>query len=79
MAVGLAKQTKRILARHRGETVVVVGHSNTVPDIVAALGATRPPPICDAEYDNLYVVRVPPTGSATVERRHYGVATAGCP
>jgi broad specificity phosphatase PhoE len=68
-----------VLARHRGETVVVVGHSNTVPDIVAALGATRPPPICDAEYDNLYVVRVPPSGSATVERRRYGAASGGCP
>ena len=68
-----------ILARHRGETVVVVGHSNTVPDIVAALGATTPPPICDAEYDNLYVVRVPPTGSATVERRRYGGESGRCP
>ena len=68
-----------ILARHRGETVVVVGHSNTVPDIVAALGATRPPPICDAEYDNLYVVRVPPSGSATVERRRYGATSGRCP
>jgi broad specificity phosphatase PhoE len=68
-----------ILARHRGETVVVVGHSNTVPDIVAALGATRPPPICDAEYDNLYVVRVPAAGSPTVERRQFGAASGHCP
>lgn len=64
-----------IMARHRGETVVVVGHSNTVPDIVAALGAPKPAPICDAEYDNLYVVRVPAAGPATVERRTYGAAT----
>lgn len=68
-----------ILARHRGETVVVAGHSNTVPDIVAALGATRPPPICDAEYDGMYVVRVAPSGSATVERRRYGAESAHCP
>jgi broad specificity phosphatase PhoE len=70
-----------VLARHRGETVVVVGHSNTVPDIVAALGAPRPAPICDAEYDNLYVVRVPASGAATVERQTYGAASAvdaGC-
>jgi broad specificity phosphatase PhoE len=68
-----------ILARHRGETVVVVGHSNTVPDIVAALGGTRPSPICDTEYDNMYIVRVPPAGSPTVERRQYGAASAHCP
>ena len=70
-----------ILAKHRGRTVVVVGHSNTVPDIVAALGAARPPAICDGEYDNLYVVRVPVAGAATVERRRYGAPTrqeTGC-
>jgi broad specificity phosphatase PhoE len=70
-----------ILARHRGETVLVAGHSNTVPDIVAALGAPKPPNICDSEYDNLYVVRVPTSGPATVERRRYGaesVLGAGC-
>jgi broad specificity phosphatase PhoE len=64
-----------VLAKHRGETVVVVGHSNTVPDIVAALGAPKPASICDAEYDNLYVVRVPASGTATVERRSYGTAS----
>src|SRR5688572_27930315 len=32
-----------VLTRHRGETVLVAGHSNTVPDIVAALGAPKPP------------------------------------
>jgi broad specificity phosphatase PhoE len=70
-----------VLAKHRGETVVVVGHSNTVPDIVAALGAPKPASICDAEYDNLFVVRVPASGAATVERRKYGAASvldAGC-
>jgi broad specificity phosphatase PhoE len=68
-----------ILARHRGETVLVVGHSNTVPDIVAALGATRPAPICDAEYDALFVVRVPPSGAPVAERRQYGAASGRCP
>lgn len=65
-----------ILARHRGQTVVVVGHSNTVPDIVAALGAPKPANICDGEYDNLYVVRVLGGRDATVERRTYGAPSA---
>ena len=65
-----------ILAHHRGQTVVVVGHSNTVPDIVAALGAPRPANICDGEYDNLYVVRVLGGRDATVERRTYGAPSA---
>ena len=64
-----------VLAHHRGETVLVVGHSNTVPAIVAALGAPAPAPICDAEYDNLYIVTVPPTGAATVVHAKYGAAS----
>lgn len=66
-----------LLARHRGQTVVVVGHSNTVPDIVAALGAPKPAEICDDEYDNLYLVVVPPSGKATITRARYGSASAG--
>ncbi len=67
-----------ILAKHRGQTVLVAGHSNTVPDIVAALGAPKPAAICDDGYDNLFVVTIPPTGAASVVRLHYGTATK-CP
>lgn len=67
-----------ILSKHRGQTVLVVGHSNTVPALVAALGAPQPPDICDAGYDNVFVVAVPATGAATVMRLHFGVATPGC-
>ena len=69
----------RILAEHPGEVVLVSGHSNTVPEIVAALGAPEPAPIEDAEYDNLYVVSVSPGGeAATVLHLHYGLP-AGAP
>ncbi len=61
--------------KHAGQAVLVVGHSNTVPAIVAALGAPAPAPICDAEYDNLYVVHIAADGKATVVREHYGVPT----
>jgi len=67
-----------ILANHKGHTVLVVGHSNTVPEIVAALGATKPAPICDEGYDNAYIVTVPASGPASAIRLHYG-AKAGCP
>ena len=67
-----------LLAKHRGHTVLVVGHSNTVPAIVAALGAPQPGEICDAGYDNAFVVTVPPSGPASVVRLHFGVK-AGCP
>ena len=66
-----------ILIKHRGQTVLVVGHSNTVPAIIAALGAPQPPDICDAGYDNIYVVTVPATGASSVTRMHFG-AKNGC-
>lgn len=55
--------------KHMGETVLVVGHSNTVPAIVAALGAKQPAAICDPEYDNIYVVRVSAEKSGVVRSR----------
>jgi probable phosphoglycerate mutase len=37
-------------------SVLVVGHSNTVPEVMAALGVTPPVKIDDAEFDNLFIV-----------------------
>ena len=64
-----------VLMKHRGQTVLVVGHSNTVPEIVAALGAPKPQPICDEGYDNAFVVTIPLSGPASVVRLHYGQIT----
>lgn len=64
---------RTIRERHSGEVVVVCGHSNTVPEIVEALGAGRVEPIVEAdEYDNLYVVRIAQDGSADVTTLKYG-------
>ena len=35
---------------------LIVGHSNTVPDVLARLGIANPPKLGDADYDNLFVV-----------------------
>lgn len=45
-----------IIAHHRGETVLVVGHSNTVPQTVAALCGCAAAPMDEREYDRLSVV-----------------------
>jgi phosphohistidine phosphatase SixA len=60
----------------KGDAVLVVGHSNTVTQIVAALGGPRLPELCDAEYANLFIVRLPARGAATFMRAHYGVSDA---
>jgi broad specificity phosphatase PhoE len=54
------------------QTVLVVGHSNTVPAIIRALGAPDVGAIEDSEYDNMFVVTITPEG-ATVVRSRYGV------
>ena len=46
-----------IRLNHRGEVVLVVGHSNTISPTIGMLGISSPPPnIPDTEFDNLYVV-----------------------
>ena len=60
------------IRKHAGQTVLVVGLSNTVTEIIAALGAKRPPAICDSEYDNLYVVTLASDGKASVVRAKFG-------
>lgn len=39
-----------------GGAALVVGHSNTVPEILKALGLEEPIRIADAEYDNLFII-----------------------
>ncbi|HEX8474487.1 MAG TPA: phosphoglycerate mutase family protein [Pyrinomonadaceae bacterium] len=60
-----------ILGKHRGQTVVVVGHSNTLAATVESL-IGRPARIDSVEYHDLFVVSVPPTGTATVIKAEYG-------
>jgi broad specificity phosphatase PhoE len=54
-------------------TVVVVGHSNTVPAIVKALGGPDVGAIDDSSYDNLFVVTITEAG-ARVIRTRFGAA-----
>jgi broad specificity phosphatase PhoE len=63
---------REILERHRGETVLVASHSNTVPLLVRALGGADVGRIEDPEYHHLFVVTVPPAGPATTLRLRFG-------
>lgn len=51
-----AALVQKIEAAHGN--VLVVGHSNTVPDAIKALGIAEPIQIPDTEFDNLYIVTV---------------------
>ena len=53
--------------------VLVVGHSNTIPAIIAALGGPRVPDICESVYANLFML-VPGAGEVRLVRSRYGAA-----
>ena len=59
--------------RDRGGRVLVVGHSNTTPELARLLGGEPGAPIDEAtEYDRLYVVTVFEDGRVETELRRYG-------
>ena len=61
-----------VLRENRGGLAIVVGHSNTVPQMVAELtGIDNVPPMGDEEFDTMYVVTVPTIGRASVLRMKY--------
>jgi broad specificity phosphatase PhoE len=60
------RDTAGLVARVKAEpgTVLVVGHSNTVPEIVERLGGPRPADLAETEYGDIFRVR----RDGTVER-----------
>ena len=52
----LAKFAAQLLADRSNEAALIVGHSNTVPDLVKALGVDVKWQIADKEYDRLVVI-----------------------
>jgi broad specificity phosphatase PhoE len=50
--------TAALIARVRAEPgpVLIVGHSNTVPAIIAALGGTPPAPLVHEDFGDLWIV-----------------------
>jgi broad specificity phosphatase PhoE len=63
---------RRIREAHRGETVVVVAHSDTVPALLEAFGAGPKLTLGDRDYDGLWVVRIEDDGRASRLDLHHG-------
>lgn len=62
---------RQLRASHPRGTVLVVGHSNTVAQISAALCDCEVEPLRDDEYDRMITVRIKPDGKALVEQTRY--------
>ena len=62
-----------ILKEHKGKIILVVAHSNTVPVLIANLGASKKvPPIHENEYDNIYIISIPWFGKTKTIRLRFG-------
>ena len=61
----------RLAASGARDRVLVVGHSNTVPALLLALGVDPPITIADNEYDNLFIVVPQKEGRPVLLRLRY--------
>jgi broad specificity phosphatase PhoE len=55
-----------------GENVLVVGHSNSIPDVIKMLGGDVVPTIDERKFDDLFIVTVYAKGKARVTHIKYG-------
>ena len=62
---------KKLTAHGPDDVVLVVGHSNTVPDIVKGLGHAGDVKIEETEFDNLFVVVPKSQGAPALVRLKY--------
>jgi broad specificity phosphatase PhoE len=62
----IATLVSKIKAAHGRDTVLVIGHSNTIPDLIRAFGGPEVK-IADEDYSGIYLL-TPATGALTVIR-----------
>ena len=55
--------------------VLIAGHSNTVPGIVAALCHCETAPMQDHEYDRLSSIQIDAEGRVRLDSTRYGAAS----
>lgn len=58
-------------------TVLVVGHSNTVPEIARAVGDPDPQPLTECDFDHMTVIQLG-DGAPKVVHARYGAPTSAC-
>lgn len=75
----VAGLAQRILKELAGKTLLVAGHSDTIPVLLTQLGVDRAdaPEIADDEYDNLFVLFIGKGGAVTLQRLRYGAPSEG--
>ena len=66
-----AKDTPTLVARVQGTTgnALVIGHSNTIPEVLTRLGGGTPIAIADDQYDDVFILT--PAPKRALLRLHY--------
>jgi broad specificity phosphatase PhoE len=62
---------KAIREKNAGQVVVVVGHSNTIPEIIHELGGPVMDEIDESVYDNLFVLTTSKDGKSSLLKLKY--------
>lgn len=67
------RQPEVLLAQLKAQTlpVLVVGHSNTVPELVAQLSGIAMAPLTEQDYDLLYQVKLTTPASVNISRQSF--------
>ncbi|MBA3564473.1 MAG: histidine phosphatase family protein [Gammaproteobacteria bacterium] len=64
---------KRVEEDHKGDIVLIVAHSNTVPALIREFGGSKNvPEIKEHEYFNVYILSMPWSGKTKTLRLKYG-------
>lgn len=71
-AAKTSELVKQVRSQNAGQVIFIVGHNNSVPEIIAALGGPQLPIIPEAEFDNLYILSIQNDGSARLLKMKYG-------
>ena len=61
-----------ILNEHRGKRILVAGHSNTIPQLLKALGIEEDITIGENDYGEIYVVSINADDKAVLTKRRFG-------
>ncbi len=69
-AAGVQDLVQEVLRRHRGSTVAICGHSNTLAPLARGLGLVGPLDWPETEFGRLWVLVIPATGAPRLETRN---------
>jgi broad specificity phosphatase PhoE len=63
---------RRVLREHAGGRILIVGHADTIPELVSILSGVPPPaPIAAGDFGTMFIVLVPRVGRSNLLRLRY--------